>query len=232
MNRILIIDNDPTLAETLRHNLELDGHEVEVEQEGAYGLAQAREFQPDLVIANLLILESDEYILLQQLRAEHPSLPVLILASRTEEAARLPGFRLGTDDFILRPASVLEVHGRIDALLRRTDTNGTHHPEPVVETVIRFGTIEVHPATRAVLRGGEPVSLRPKEFDLLVALLNRHGRIVSRLELLREVWGYRSSIVSRTVDSHVAELRRKLERNPAEPDHILTVRKAGYRLQR
>jgi DNA-binding response OmpR family regulator len=156
-------------------------------------------------------------------------MPVLILTARGEESDKVRGLRLGADDYVTKPFGVLELLARVEALLRRAGNGSSGaRAKPVVE---RFGEIEVDPATRTVLRGGKPVYLTPMEFDLLCALVARRGVVASRLELMREVWGHQAAVLSRTVDTHVAELRRKLERDPSNPRHILTVRKAGYRLQ-
>ena len=154
-------------------------------------------------------------------------MPILILTARGEEADKVRGLRLGADDYVTKPFGVLELLARVEALLRRTAPPGDGAGEPE-----EFGVVEVIPASRTVLRNGKPVALTPKEFDLLLALLRRGGAVVSRMELLTEVWGYSAAVLSRTVDTHVAELRRKLETDPAAPHHILTVRKAGYRLEK
>jgi two-component system, OmpR family, alkaline phosphatase synthesis response regulator PhoP len=228
--RILIIHRDPELVQSLRQNLERDGHDVFVEPEGNWAVAQARKFIPDLVITDLMVLEAGEQGLLRQLRLVRDDIPVLVLSARAEEASRLRGFRLGLDDFLVQPFGVSELHRRIDALLTRATRASSVSPAPG-DSVVRFGEVEIHAGQRMVLRGGVPVSLRLKEFDLLMTLVARRGRVVSRADLLREVWGYRTWVATRTVDTHVAELRRKLEKDPARPRHILTVRKVGYRLQ-
>lgn len=225
--RILVIDHETGLAQQLRQNLELDGHEVMVEREVSSGVAQARTFLPHLVIIDLAVIEEAQYLLLDQLRKDHESLPVLVLAHRTEEATWLSGFRLGVDDFLLFPVGVTELHRRIDTFLGHPSASPRSAP-----SLVRFGEVEVHPASRTVLRAGAPVPFRLKEFELLLALISRGGGVVTRVELLREVWGYRTWVATRTVDTHVAELRRKLENDPANPRHILTVRKVGYRFER
>jgi DNA-binding response OmpR family regulator len=169
----------------------------------------------------------DGYRVLRALRDEGRRMPVLILTARGEEADKVRGLRLGADDYVTKPFGVLELLARVEALLRRTAPPGDGAGPPE-----RFGVIEVIPASRSVLKSGKPVPLTPKEFDLLLALLHREGAVATRMELLTEVWGYSAAVLSRTVDTHVAELRRKLESDPAVPQHILTVRKAGYRLEK
>lgn len=230
IRRILIIHRDTELVQGLRQNLERDGHDVFVEPEGSWAVAQARKFVPDLVITDMIVLEDGEQALLRQLRMVRDDVPVLVLSPRAEEATRLRGFRLGLDDFLVQPFTVSELHRRIDALLSRAARLSVSLPTPA-DSIVRFGEVEIHAGQRSVLKNGVPVPLRLKEFDLLMTLVARRGRVVSRADLLREVWGYRTWVATRTVDTHVAELRRKLERDPARPQHILTVRKVGYRLQ-
>jgi two-component system response regulator MtrA len=173
----------------------------------------------------------DGFRVLRTLRDEGHGMPVLILTARGEEADKVRGLRLGADDYVTKPFGVLELLARIEALLRRVAEprkNGGPPPPPFE----KFGAIEVLTPSRTVLRDGSPVSLTPKEYDLLIALIRRDGACVTRSELLTEVWGYSAEVMSRTVDTHVAELRRKLERDPSSPKHILTVRKTGYRLAR
>jgi two-component system response regulator MtrA len=153
-------------------------------------------------------------------------MPVLVLTARGEEADRVFGFRLGADDYVTKPFSLSELIARVKAILRRTQSSAPAHPPTE-----KFGTVEVNPASRTVTKGGEPVQLTPKEFDLLLALIRRRGAVASRLELLKEVWGHQAEVMTRTVDIHVAELRRKVEQDPSQPKHILTVWKAGYRFE-
>ena len=231
VKRILVIEDNPDLAYGLRNNLEIEGYEVEVAKDGVRGLARARAVQPDLVLLDLMLPGMDGFRVLRALREGGHGMPVLILTARGEEADKVRGLRLGADDYVTKPFGVLELLARVEALFRRVAAprkNGGP-PEPAFE---RFGDIEVLGPSRTVLRRGETVALTPKEYDLLVALLRRSGACVTRVELLTEVWGYSAEVMSRTVDTHVAELRRKLEDDPANPKHILTVRKTGYRLAR
>jgi DNA-binding response OmpR family regulator len=155
--------------------------------------------------------------------------PVLILTARGEESDKVRGLRLGADDYVTKPFGVLEFLARVEALLRRTRPAETATGDS--SPVERLGDIEVDRATRSIRRAGQPVALAPKEFDLLLALLARKGAVASRLDLMKEVWGYQADVLSRTVDTHIAELRRKLEEDPKQPRLILTVRKAGYRIE-
>jgi DNA-binding response OmpR family regulator len=228
MTRVLIVEDNHDLAFGLRNNLEIEGYSVEVADDGPSGLAAARRQAPDLVVLDLMLPGLDGYRVLRQLRADGMTAPVLILTARGEEADKVLGFRLGADDYVTKPFGVLELLARVEALMRRSRPL----PPPASSASFQFGDIDVALATRTVTRGGREVLLTPMEFDLLVALLKRQGAVVSRIELLREVWGHSSAVLTRTVDTHVAELRRKLEEDPATPRHILTVRKAGYRLAR
>ena len=228
MSRVLVVEDNANLAFGLTTSLELEGHEVVVARDGAEGLRAARERGPDLVILDLMLPEMDGYRVLKTLREEGRDVPVLILTARGAEADKVLGFRLGADDYVTKPFGLLELLARVAALLRRASRSAAGEaPEP---GVIAFGAIEVSPASRTVRRAGEEVPLTPKEFDLLLALLRRQGKVASRVELLQEVWGHRAAVMTRTVDMHVAQLRRKLEDDPAEPRHIVTVWKAGYRL--
>jgi DNA-binding response OmpR family regulator len=156
--------------------------------------------------------------------------PVLVLTARSDEADVVMCFDSGADDYVTKPFSTVELLARVRALLRRgaSDGNGT----APTSRHFSFGDVQVDAESRTVVRGGAPVQLTPKEFDLLLALLRREGAVASRADLLEEVWQYANTdILTRTVDMHMAELRRKLEADPSNPAHLLTVRKAGYRLQ-
>ena len=258
MPHILIVEDEPDLALGLQANLEVEGYEVSVAHTGTEGLQAAAARTPDLVLLDLMLPDTDGYAVLAALRARGMDAPVLILTARGEEVDKVRGFRTGADDYVTKPFGVMELLVRIQALLRRgapratvaapatngtatngtatngTATNGTATNGTATNGargVLRFGEVEVDVEDRMVRRGDAEVTLTPRAFDLLLALLDKRGRVASRHDLLRDVWGYASEVTTRTVDAHVAELRRKLERNPAEPAHILTVWKVGYRLK-
>ncbi len=227
MKRILVVEDNADLAFGLKNNLEIEGYAVEIGRDGREGLEKVRSWHPDLVVLDLMLPEVDGFRVLKTLRDDGVQVPILILTARGEEADKVRGLRLGADDYVTKPFGVLELLARVEVLLRRHGA-----AEATAEgSVQRFGDVEVDAARRMVRRGGEPVDLSPKEFDLLLALLRRRGAVISRVDLLQEVWGYSASVVSRTVDTHIGELRRKLEADPSSPRHILTARKAGYRLE-
>jgi DNA-binding response OmpR family regulator len=229
MSRILLIEDNADLAFGLRNNLEIDGHTVEVEPDGTRGLASIRRSAPDLVILDLMLPGLDGFRVLRAVRGAGLDVPVLILTARGEETDRVRGLKSGADDYVTKPFGVLELLARVEAILGGGATRKS--TADASGEILRFGDVEVNPRARTVSRGGLPVELSPKELDLLLALWRRRGTVVSRIDLLREVWGYSDDAVTRTVDTHVGELRRKLEDDPSDPRHIRTARKAGYRLE-
>jgi DNA-binding response OmpR family regulator len=223
-----IIEDNRALATGIRNVLEIEGYRVRVDHDGVSGMSFARSGRPDLVILDLMLPELDGYQLLRALRAAGATMPVLILSARGEEADKVHGFRIGADDYVTKPFSLLELTARVAALLRRGKAADALAP---VDGVIRVGDdIRIDLRRRTVHRAGRPILLAPKQFDLLVALAARETGVASRSEMLREVWGYRSDVTSRTLDMHVLELRRKLEDDASDPRLILTVRGVGYRL--
>ena len=229
MTRILLVEDNEDLAYGLRTNLEIEGYEVEGVLEGPAALARARTGAFDLVILDVMIPGLDGFEVLKRLRAEGLEVPVLLLTARGEEMDRVRGLKSGADDYVTKPFSLLELLARVQALLRRGAPRADRDPE---ESWERFGAVEFNRGTRLVRVDGRAVTLAPKEFALLVELYDRRGHVVSREELMQGVWGYPATIHSRTVDTHVGELRRKLEKDPGHPVHLLTVRNLGYRLRR
>ena len=230
MTKILLVEDSPDLAYGLATSLEIEGYQVEVADDGRKGLDRAKSLRPDLVILDLMIPQLDGYKVLKLMRESGLDTPVLILTARGAETDKVLGFRLGADDYVTKPFGLSELLARVQAILRRSKGNDrADGARPAVE---RFGTVEVNPASRVVTKDGVQIPLTPKALDLLLALLKRNGAVASRIELLREVWGHQADVVTRTVDIHIAELRRKLEDDASEPKHIITVWKAGYRLER
>jgi DNA-binding response OmpR family regulator len=224
VNTILLIEDNRDYAATLKANLEREGYRVEVAATGVEGLARARRKPPDLVVLDLMLPAMDGFTVLQRMRDQGLGMPVLIMTALGTEEEKLRGFGLGADDYIVKPCGLREILARVRALLKRGGA-GTVVPEPVV-----IGDLRIDLAARVVRLGGEPLTLRPKEFDLLAALVRYRGRVVSRSELLREVWGYAPGIESRTVETHLAALRQRLGDDPQSPRYIVTVRGAGYRM--
>ena len=225
MAKILIVEDSEDLAFGLQTSLQADGHEVVVARTGEEGLARARDMFPRLIVLDVNLPHTDGFNVLKTLREEGNSAPVLLLTARGTETDVVRGFTLGADDYVTKPFSLSVLQARVRALLRRGG-DGADRPD------LAFGNVTIEPASRVVLRDGRPVQLTYKEYDLLMALLGRRGSVASRPQLLREVWGHSADVQTRTVDIHVAELRRKLEDDPANPRHILTVWKVGYRLVR
>ncbi|HUF29562.1 MAG TPA: response regulator transcription factor [Gemmatimonadaceae bacterium] len=228
MARVLVVEDQRDLAALLVHNLALEGLDVRAVGDGREVLELVRSWVPDLVILDLMLPGLDGFEVLRGIRGHTRELPVIILSARGEEHDKIRGFRLDADQYVTKPFSLVELLERIRALLRR-GARAAANGQPAL---IAFGNIAVDESSRMVTRGGEAVGLPPKAFDLLLALARRDGSVASRVELLREVWGYGPLVMSRTVDSHIAELRRKLETDPANPRHIITVFKTGYRLDR
>jgi DNA-binding response OmpR family regulator len=226
MPSILVIEDNHAYAETLRSNLELEGYAVDVARTGIEGLEQAKTGQHDLVILDLMLPAMNGFTVLQRVRDSGHQTPVLIMTALGAEDEKLRGFGLGADDYIVKPTGLLEILARVKAILKRAATGRTAERD----ATMTIGDLTVDLDARIVRRGATELVLRPKEFDLLAALLRRRGKVVSRAELLREVWGYASGTESRTVETHLAALRQRLGDDPTASRYIVTVRRAGYRI--
>lgn len=229
MTRVLVVEDSNDLAQGLRYNLELEGYTVKVADDGNAGLSLAREWDPDLVILDLMLPGIDGYQVLRSLRADGRRTPVLILSARGEEADKVRGFQLDADQYVTKPFGLIELLERVKSLLRRNRARTDATDLAAINGAIRFGDVSIDPASRTVTRAGEAVSLTPKAYELMMALIKRKGAVATRVELLREVWDHRAIVLTRTVDSHMAELRKKLEHDAAEPKHFITIWKVGYR---
>ena len=222
MTNILIIEDNREYAATLGANFQHEGYDVVLAHTGAEGLDRARSSAPDLIVLDLMLPVMNGYSVLQRLRDAGNATPILIMTALGTEDEKLRGFALGADDYVVKPCGLLEILARVRALLRRGAPTATSR------RVTSLGSLAVDFDAREVRRGVVVLPLRPKEFDLLAALLRHRGRVVTRDELLREVWGYANGAESRTVETHLAALRQRLGDEAA--GMILTVRGAGYRI--
>jgi DNA-binding response OmpR family regulator len=246
MYRILIVEDNADLAFGLRNNLEFEGYEVDWVGNGTEALELATSGNYDLIILDLKLPGLPGLEVLDRLRARWIMTPVLILSAMNETEDVIRGLRTGADGYMTKPFELRELLARIDALLRRYSLarsvgpaittslvgpgTGPASTESTSETHrLRFDDIVVDIDAREVFRDGRPVALRHREMDLLLALVRHPGHVISRVELLHEVWGQRNAIRTRTVDVHITWLRHKLEKDPAHPRHIVTVSRAGYR---
>lgn len=225
MSSILLIEDNRDFAATLSANLEREGYDVSVAPTGVEGLEMAKQSHPDLIILDLMLPAMSGFTVLQRLRDEGRDAPVLIMTALGTEEEKLRGFGLGADDYVVKPCGLLEILARVRALLKRS-TGGPG----AVRSEVRVGDLTIDFGARMVRRDRHEIALRPKEFDLLAALVRHRGRVVSRADLLREVWGYAAGTESRTVETHLAALRERLGDDPQAPRYIVTVRRAGYRL--
>src|SRR4029079_10729304 len=210
--RILVVEDNAALAEGIEYNLKLEGYDVKIAESGTDAIAMAESWNPDLVILDLMLPGVDGYQVLKSIRTRGDHVPVIILSARGEEADKVRGFRLDADQYVTKPFGVVELLERVAALLRRSAVGDV--PQ---KSVVRFGDVVVDIPSRTVVRHGQSCTLTPKAYELLLALIRRDGAGGSRPDLLKEVWGYGAFGMTRPGDSPVAELRRKLEENPAEP---------------
>jgi DNA-binding response OmpR family regulator len=229
-SRILVVEDDLTLLETLEYNLANEGYEVITAADGLTALEIAREEQPDLIVLDLMLPRLDGFEVCRILRPE-TTVPILMLTARTDEVDRVVGLEVGADDYLTKPFSMRELLARVKALLRRVrlirEEMASEQAIPGTER-LTFDDLIIDLDRREVLVRGETLHLKPKEFELLVFLARHRGMALSRDLLLERVWGWDYGGGSRTVDVHVRWLREKVEANPADPERIVTVRGVGY----
>jgi two-component system alkaline phosphatase synthesis response regulator PhoP len=221
--RILLVEDDPGLRLTLTHRLDSEGYRVESAADGEAGLARAAGDVFDLVILDVMLPRRNGFDVCRDLRRRGVATPVLMLTARGQVADRVVGLKLGADDYLAKPFEMAELLARVEARLREHSTGEASHP------FYRFAAIEVDLRRAEVSRDGAPVELSAKEFQLLRYFIAHRGATLSRNELLDQVWGYDAMPSTRTVDVHVAWLRRKLEPNPRHPQFILTMHGLGYK---
>jgi len=222
--RILVVEDERSMVTGLQFNLEARGYKVSVARDGEDGYRQAIEQHPDLVILDLMLPKCDGYEVCRRLKKEVPDIPIVMLTARSQESEVVLGLELGADDYVTKPFSVLELMARIKTVLRRAA------PEDRVAGVLQVGDLVVDFGKHAAEKAGTPVDLSPREFEILKYFGKRRGEAVSRSELLNAVWGYDCSSLSRTVDTHIAKLRQKIESDPRSPRHIITIHGIGYKL--
>ncbi len=220
--RVLLVEDDPVLSETLQYNLQRERFDVVIAENAEDALQAFNRHQPDLVILDVMLPARSGFELCRIIR-QHSSVPILFLTARTAEEDRVRGFELGADDYIVKPFSTAELIARIRSILRRV--------QPAPRNTLQFGAVSVDLAAHKVHRDGEEVPMTPKEFALLALLATHPGKVFTRDQLLDHVWGLGTYVSPRTVDVHIRWLRSKLELDPQNPRHILTVRGSGYRFE-
>jgi DNA-binding response OmpR family regulator len=220
--RVLVVDDEPTIAASVAARLSAEGFTVDVAHDGPSAVASAASQRPDLVVLDVMLPGFDGLEVCRRIQAQHP-VPVLMLTARDSETDLLVGLAVGADDYITKPFSPRELAARVHALFRRIDRTTSLQS---TDSRIRLGDLEIDPAQRRVSRGGEQAHLTPIEFDLLVHLAGRPHDVHAREVLLEQVWGWAAGTTTRTVDSHIKALRRKLG-----SDLIRTVHGVGYALE-
>jgi DNA-binding response OmpR family regulator len=221
MAKILIVEDDPGIALGVKNDLTLEGHEVEVARDGLAGLERARGGEFDLILLDVMLPKKDGYAICRELRHAGIRTPILMLTAKALEAEKVLGLELGADDYVTKPFSALELRARVKAMLRRG--------APEAPDIFCFGDVEVDFGRGEVRRGGAPMETTPLEFKLLAAFVRRQGRILTRSQLLDLVWRPESCPTDRVIDNHIMNLRRKIESDPREPRHLVSVRGLGYR---
>jgi DNA-binding response OmpR family regulator len=223
MEKILVIDDDRAIQKALRHLFEPEGYTVEVASDGAAGLAAFRVLRPNFVLLDLQLPVVHGRDVCRQIRTEFPLTPIIVLTAAADEADRVLLLELGADDYVTKPFSPKELLARVRTVQRRCSVSRTTvAPCRFDDTLVDFAKMELS-------RNGTPISLTPQEFKVLKYFFQNKERVISREEFLHAVWGYSCYPFTRTVDAHVLSLRHKLEKNPANPKHFVTVHNAGYK---
>ena len=226
MKKILIIEDDLAILRGLKDNLEYESYEVETATDGEKGYCLIQEIKPDLILLDLMLPKMSGYELCRKVRAEGNTTPILMLTARGEEVDRILGLDLGADDYVTKPFSLPELLARIRALFRRVHLSKSGE----LPDNLKFGDVEINFKRYEATKGGRALELSRKEYGVLRLLAAKAGDVVSRDELLDEVWGYNQYPTTRTVDNHLALLRSKLEDDPSQPKHLMTVHGVGYKL--
>lgn len=223
-SRILMVEDEPGLVMTVTDRLRAEGHEVDEAGDGASGLDRALSGSYDLVILDVMLPRKNGFDVCRGIRENGRNTPILMLTARGQVVDKVVGLQLGADDYLTKPFDMMELVARVSALLRRAEPRVASQAESY-----EFGAVRVDFRRGEALKAGKRVTLSAREFQLVRYLIDRRGEIISREQLLQEVWGYNSLPETRTVDVHMAWLRRKLEDNPRVPEYFLTVRGMGYK---
>jgi DNA-binding response OmpR family regulator len=229
-DKILIVEDELTLQETLAYNLEHQGYQVFTASDGNKAIEMAKECNPDLILLDIMLPGIDGFEVCRILRKDM-LVPILMLTARDDEIDRVVGLEVGADDYLTKPFSMRELVARVKALLRRVRQMQSNNPAEEKHQIFDFGNLRIDESRHEVSLDGNPISLKPKEYDLLLYIARHRGLILSREQILEEVWGWDYFGDSRTVDVHIRWLREKIESDPAKPDRIITIRSAGYRFE-
>ena len=231
--KILIVEDEPALQETLSYNLKREGYQVTVEGDGIKGLATAREMQPDLIVLDIMLPGGLDGLEITRILRQKMNVPIIMLTARDAEIDRVLGLEIGADDYLTKPFSMRELLARVKAQLRRVRLirDEVMTQEPPSEPQLAFGNLRINIVRHEASINGVVLHLKPKEYELLQYLMEHQGQVVSREHILEQVWGWDFSGGSRTVDVHVRWLREKIEPDPTSPSRIITVRGVGYRFE-
>jgi two-component system alkaline phosphatase synthesis response regulator PhoP len=224
LKNILLVEDEQALRMTLRDRLSTEGYGVDCAGDGVEGFEKATQLPFDLIVLDVMLPRRNGFDVCRDIRQAGLATPILMLTARGQTADKVVGLKLGADDYVTKPFDMSELMARIEVLLRRVPGLAADRP-----SVHRFGSITVDFRGTSVTRDGKAMKLSAREFQLLRYFIEHRGTTLSREELLKQVWGYNGTISTRTVDVHVAELRQKLEREPKQPDMILTVQGLGYK---
>lgn len=227
-SKIVVVEDDANLLETLKYNLRKEGYDVVTATDGEQAISAARKEKPDLIILDVMLPKMSGFEVCRILRKEM-TVPILMLTAKADETDKVVGLEIGADDYMTKPFSLKELMARVRAMLRRSQMTGT---SPVgVQAAIKIGDLKIDIARHRASLSGALLELSPKEFDLLAFLAENKGLVFSREHLLEKVWGYDFTGDTRTVDVHIRWLRQKVEADPGHPEIIVTVRGTGYKLE-
>ena len=231
MPRVLIVEDDEAMSVALRDGFQYEGYAVTVAKDGEAGLELATRETPDLILLDVMLPKMTGLDICKHLRGSGNAVPIIMLTARGQEIDKVLGLKLGADDYITKPFGFMELLARAEAVLRRATVPavGAGAPNTAAPESYRFGDVAIDFKRHEAQKGREPIDLSPREFQLLAFFIQHKGEIVTRETLLDTVWDYNAIPFTRTVDMHIAKLRKKIEDNPGDPKHIVTVHRLGYK---